>query len=145
MHTSCFNFAPKVKFLGYNTYAYKWLTFVVASTIAASAGVMFVLRQGFVSPVSISPFGNVDVIFAVLIGGAGNLYGAIVGGMVFMLIKNFLPVIIPEIEKSAGMVLPQWEIWLGAILLVIVFALRQGIIGFIRARWASWQANRSLA
>lgn len=125
----------RVKFLGYNTFRYKWVTFVIASTVAALSGGMFTLVQGFVSPRVISPFGNVDVIFAVLIGGAGNLYGALIGGTVFMLIKNFLPVLIPELAKTLNMKLPQWEMWLGIVLLVIVFSVRKGIVGAVLAKW----------
>jgi branched-chain amino acid transport system permease protein len=129
----------RVKFLGYNTFNYKWTTFVIASTVAALSGGMFTLVQGFVSPRVISPFANVDIIFAVLIGGAGNLYGALIGGTVFMLIKNFLPVMIPELAQLLNMKLPQWEMWLGIVLLVIVFSVRKGIVGAIRTKW---QARR---
>lgn len=135
----------RVKFIGYNTYFYKWITFVVASTIAALAGSIFALVQGFVSPVAISPFGNVDVIFAVLIGGAGNLYGAVIGGIIFMLIKNYLPVLIPELEKVVTFTVPQWEMWLGIVLLIIVFALRAGVVGFMRDRWLSWRPMRGVS
>jgi branched-chain amino acid transport system permease protein len=79
----------------------------------------------------------VDVIFAVLIGGAGTLYGALIGGTVFMLIKNFLPVLIPELSKLLNMKLPQWEMWLGIVLLVIVFSARRGIVGTLRAKWSA--------
>jgi branched-chain amino acid transport system permease protein len=96
---------------------------------------MFTLVQGFISPRVISPFGNVDVIFAVLIGGAGTLYGALIGGTVFMLIKNFLPVLIPELATMLNMKLPQWEMWLGIVLLVIVFSVRKGIVGAVLAKW----------
>lgn len=133
----------RVKFLGYSTFRYKWITFVIASTVAALAGGMFTLVQGFVSPRVISPFGNVDVIFAVLIGGAGGLYGALVGGMVFMLIKNFLPVIIPELSKLLNMKLPQWEMWLGIVLLIIVFSVRKGIVGAVRSQWKNWRLSGS--
>jgi branched-chain amino acid transport system permease protein len=127
----------RVKFLGYDTFRYKWATFVIASTVAGLAGGMFTLVQGFVSPRVISPFGNVDVIFAVLIGGAGTLYGALIGGTVFMLIKNFLPVLIPELSKLLNMKLPQWEMWLGVVLLVIVFSARRGIVGTLQAKWSA--------
>jgi len=125
----------RVKFLGYNTFRYKWVTFVIASTVAALSGGMFTLVQGFISPRVISPFGNVDIIFAVLIGGAGTLYGALIGGTVFMLIKNFLPVLIPELATLLNMKLPQWEMWLGIVLLVIVFSVRKGIVGAVLAKW----------
>jgi branched-chain amino acid transport system permease protein len=135
----------RVKFLGFSTLRYKWATFIIASTVAALAGGMFTLVQGFVSPRVISPFGNVDVIFAVLIGGAGGLYGALIGGMVFMLIKNFLPVMIPELSKLLNVKLPQWEMWLGIVLLIIVFSVRKGIVGAIRAQWQARRPSGSPA
>jgi branched-chain amino acid transport system permease protein len=120
----------RVRFLGYDTQLYKWVTFVIASSLAALAGGLFVLVQGFVSPRAISTLSNVEVIFAVLIGGAGSLYGALVGGVAFMLIKNFLPAAIAGMEKVVGHSLPQWELWLGLILLLIVFGFRKGLAGF---------------
>jgi len=122
----------RVRFLGYFPGFYKWVTFVIASTLAGLAGTLFCLIQGFISPGVISPFGNVDVIFAVLIGGAGCLYGAIVGGVAFMLIKNYLPLLIIGAGKILPFPIPQWELWLGMVLLIIVFIWRQGIVGFFR-------------
>ncbi|MCK7582038.1 MAG: hypothetical protein MZV65_44810 [Chromatiales bacterium] len=82
----------RVAFLGYNTRRYKWVTFVHRrDAIAALSGGLFTLVQGFVSPRVISPFGNVDVIFAVLIGGAGTLYGALIGGTVLHAHQEFSP------------------------------------------------------
>jgi branched-chain amino acid transport system permease protein len=122
----------RVRFLGYPVQFYKWVTFVIASTLAGLAGAVFCLIQGFISPGVMSPFGNVEVIFAVLIGGAGSLYGAIVGGVAFMLIKNYLPLLIMGAGKMLPFPIPQWEMWLGVVLLLIVFTWRQGIVGFLQ-------------
>jgi len=112
----------RVKFLGYNTFYYKWLTFVIAGAFAALAGTLYTLYIGFVSPVFIHPLSNVEVIFACLIGGAGNLYGALAGGVFFMTLKDTLSTQIP-----------QWEWILGILLLVIVFWLRHGLTGFVKS------------
>jgi branched-chain amino acid transport system permease protein len=111
----------RVKFLGYNTYFFKWITYVIAGSIAALAGTLYTLYVGFVSPVFIHPLSNVDVIFATLIGGAGNLYGALAGGVFFMLLKD-----------SLSTYIPQWEWILGLLLLIIVFWWRNGLVGFVR-------------
>jgi branched-chain amino acid transport system permease protein len=126
----------RVKFLGYSTDFYKWLTFVLSSVLAGLAGCMFALIQGFVSPDVMSPFHNVNVIFAALIGGAGCLYGALIGAVVFLLIKNFLPLWAAEAGKVLPFKIPQWEMWLGIVLLIIVFAWRQGLVGVVRHRLA---------
>ena len=54
-----------------------------------------------------------------MIGGAGNLYGAVVGAVSFELLSNYLATTISR-----------WEMVLGAMLLVLVFWFRQGITGF---------------
>jgi branched-chain amino acid transport system permease protein len=109
----------RVKFLGYNIFYFKWLTFVLSSTLAALPGTLFAIFYGFVAPTIISPFGNVEVIFAVLIGGAGNLYGAIIGGVVYKLMSNFLATNINR-----------WEMLLGILLLIWVFRFRRGLTGY---------------
>jgi branched-chain amino acid transport system permease protein len=111
----------RVKFLGYNTFLYKWLTYVFAGCVAGLAGTLSALNYGYVNPNFMDTHRNVDVIFAVLIGGAGNLYGAIIGGVVYMVISNYLAIYIPR-----------WEMFLGISLLILVFRFRQGIWGFVR-------------
>ena len=111
----------RVKFLGYNIFFYKWLTFVISGSFAALAGTLYTLYIGFVSPVFIHPLSNVEVIFATLIGGAGNLYGALAGGIFFMVLRD-----------SLSTHIPQWEWILGILLLIVVFYLRGGITGFVK-------------
>lgn len=132
----------RVRFLGYNTMFAKWLTFVIASALAGLAGCLFSLIQGFVSPQVMSPFGNVNVIFAVLIGGAGYLYGGLVGALIFMLIKNYLPVWTSDLAQWLPFAIPQWEMWLGIVLLAIVFAWRRGIVGLVREKIGQWLYSR---
>lgn len=115
----------RVKFLGYNTFLYKWLTYVLAGCLAGLAGTLSALNYGYVNPNFMDTHRNVDVIFAVLIGGAGNLYGSLIGGVVYMVISNYLAIYIPR-----------WEIVLGMALLILVFRFRQGIWGYVRKKGA---------
>ncbi|MFH1058277.1 MAG: branched-chain amino acid ABC transporter permease [Pseudomonadota bacterium] len=123
----------RAKFLGYNTYAYKWLTFVIASTLAAFAGALYALVKGFVAPSDLNPLENTRIIFSVLIGGAGNLYGAVVGAVSFELLSNYLATTISR-----------WELVLGAMLLVLVFWFRQGITGFSRHLFLRMRHRRGI-
>jgi branched-chain amino acid transport system permease protein len=134
----------RVKFLGYNTLRTKWLTFVISSGLAGLAGSLFACVRGFISPELMSPFGNVELVFAVLIGGAGYLYGSLVGGLVFMLIKNYLPIWVSKANNLLPFTMPQWELWLGVVLLIIVFAWRKGIVGLVKIKMAdrrAWSAQ----
>lgn len=112
----------RVRFLGYNTFTYKWITFVVAGAIAGLAGTLTALNYNFVNPNVMDVHSNVGVVFACLIGGAGNLYGALAGGIIYMIISNFLPIYIQR-----------WEMFLGISLLIITFRFRKGVWGYIQS------------
>jgi branched-chain amino acid transport system permease protein len=114
----------RVRFLGYNTYLYKWLTFVLAGSIAGLAGALTALNYNYVNPNAMDVNSNVGVVFACLIGGAGNLYGALIGGVTYMIISNFLPIYIHR-----------WEMFLGFSLLIITFRFRKGVWGYIQSVW----------
>lgn len=116
----------RVRFVGYSTFYYKWLTYVISCTLASLAGVLITLNYTFISPHAMDPNANLDIIFASLLGGAGNLYGAVVGGILFQLIKNYLPIWVSD-----------WEAFLGIALLILVFNFRKGLTGFVMERWAA--------
>lgn len=108
------------RFLGYNTARYKRVAFVLSTTLSALAGSLSILNYTFVTPSFIDPTRSVEVIFAVLIGGAGSIYGALVGGVGYMLISNYLPNYIQR-----------WEMFLGIALLILVFRFREGVWGYL--------------
>ena len=111
----------RVRFLGYNTQAYKLVAFIISTSVSAFAGALFVINYGFANPSFIDPARNVEVIFAALIGGPGTEFGAVVGGTAYMVISNYL-----------AKYITRWEMFLGAALLVIAFGFRKGIMGYVR-------------
>lgn len=115
----------RVKFLGYNTFNYKWITFIISTTVSAFAGALSIINYGYVTPSFIDPSRAVEVIFAALIGGSGSLYGSIIGGVVYMAISNYL-----------ASYIPRWEMFLGFALLIVVFRFRTGVWGFISGFFA---------
>ncbi len=116
----------RTRFLGYNTFLYKWIAFVLSAAVAGFAGALSIMNYGYVTPSFIDPTRNVEVIFAVLIGGAGNLYGALIGGVAYMVISNYLATYIAR-----------WEMFLGIGLLVLVFRFRTGVWGAVTGLLAS--------
>ena len=110
----------RVKFLGYNTFNYKLITFIISTSLTAFAGFLNTLNYGYMTTGYIDPFRNVEVIFAVLIGGSKSLYGAIIGGVLYMIITNYLAIYIAR-----------WEMFLGIILLIISLRFKKGIWGYL--------------
>ncbi|MFO7970975.1 MAG: branched-chain amino acid ABC transporter permease [Desulfobacterales bacterium] len=111
---------PRAKFLGYNTYLFKYITFVFAGAIAAFAGSLMSINIYYCNVSMIETARNVEVIFAALIGGAGSVLGAIIGGVAYMTLSNYL-----------AMYILRWEMFLGFALLVFVFWFRKGIWGYL--------------
>jgi branched-chain amino acid transport system permease protein len=111
----------RVRFLGYNTQAYKLVAFIISTSVSAFAGSLFVINYGFANPSFMDPARNVEVIFAALIGGPGTEFGAVVGGTAYMVISNYL-----------AKYITRWEMFLGVALLIIAFGFRKGIMGYVR-------------
>jgi len=58
------------------------------------------------------------------LGGAGRLYGALIGTAVFMIAHHYLSDLNPI----------YWQFWLGLLLVVVVLFARGGILGAL-ATW----------
>jgi len=111
----------RVQFLGYNTYVYKLTTFVFSCAIAGFAGALNTVNLYYTNPSLIATTRNVEVIFATLMGGAGSVLGAVIGGTAFMTISNYL-----------ARYIVRWEMFLGLALLIFAFRFRKGIWGYVR-------------
>jgi branched-chain amino acid transport system permease protein len=120
----------RVRFLGYDVVRAKTLAFVLSTSLSAFAGGLSILNYAYVTPSFIDTGRNVEVIFASLIGGAGSVYGAIAGGVAYMLISNYLPNYVQR-----------WEMFLGFALLLLIFKFRAGVWGFLVNRFGPRRAE----
>ncbi|QOL52108.1 branched-chain amino acid ABC transporter ATP-binding protein/permease [Massilia litorea] len=117
--------------MGVNTAAMKIRIFVIAALLACVSGWLYAHLQRAVNP---SPFGlnsGIEYLFMAVIGGAGYLWGAILGAAVLTVLKDQLQSILPGLLGSTG----NFEIIVFGILMVILLQhARNGIWPFI-ARW----------
>jgi branched-chain amino acid transport system permease protein len=115
----------RVRALGFNTYAHKLLSFVVAGAIAGLAGALFATIDGYVAPDLFGWRQSGVAIMMVVLGGVGTLFGPIVGAVLYALIE--------EVLKTASLVGPiaeHWSLGLGVILIGIVLSAPRGVAGF---------------
>jgi branched-chain amino acid transport system permease protein len=122
----------RLKFIGFNTKYYKVMTFVISSGLAAFAGTLNAINYGFIAPDYISPLRNAEIIFANLIGGAGNIYGALIGGIFYMVMRD-----------NISIYFERWELILGIILVVMAIHFKTGISGYIYKVYLKWNARRT--
>ena len=108
----------KLRFLGYSTFKIRLLAFVIANTTTALTGALYAVYLGFVSPEITSPARAADPVVVTILGGAGTLYGPIVGSIAYTGMKDL-------ISKIAG----NWELIVGFMLVGIMLAGEKGIWG----------------
>ena len=88
--------------LGIDTARLARSTFVLAALLAGVAGWLFAHVQRYVSP---APFGlsaSIEYVFMVVIGGASQLAGAIIGAAVVVLLRDQLTELLPRLLGSSG-------------------------------------------
>ena len=111
--------------VGKNVAAYKVLVFMIGSSLAAIAGVMYAHYISFIDPTSFTVMESIFIISIVIIGGAGSLWGPVVGAVVL--------VVLPEMLRFVG--LPSSvaanirQILYGGLLVVFMMWRPQGLMG----------------
>lgn len=129
--------------LGFNTYAYKLASYVIAGAMAGFAGVLFASIDGYVAPELLGWRESGLAIMMVVLGGAGTLYGPLLGAILYSMVEETLK---SSTELSAffsiftstatakwlgGLVANSWSMALGFFLIAAVLAAPKGIAGFI--------------
>ncbi|MDB5926925.1 MAG: hypothetical protein JWN13_5861 [Betaproteobacteria bacterium] len=113
----------KLHFLGYSNFRIRLLAFVIANTTTALAGAMYAIYLGLVSPEIASPARAADPVVVTILGGAGTLYGPLVGALAYTGMKDV-------ISKLIG----NWELFIGFLLVFIMLAGEKGIWGTLEPR-----------
>jgi branched-chain amino acid transport system permease protein len=101
-----------------------WLGFAIAGGICGVAGGLFAFAKGSISPETIHVGRSIDGLVMVLLGGIQTLTGPIVGASVFATLQD---TIMRQTEY--------WRALLGIIILILVLAFPQGIVGAFSAMW----------
>jgi branched-chain amino acid transport system permease protein len=96
--------------------------YTVGAAYAGVAGAVLAQTTQFVAVDVLAFPRSAELLLMLVLGGAGNLYGALVGAIVFMTAHHLLSDINPQ----------YWEFWLGMLLVLIVLFARDGIIGGLR-------------
>ena len=105
--------------LGYPVSRRLIAVYTLSAAIAGIAGALLAQTTQFVI-IDVFSFGrSADVMVMLIVGGAGVLYGGLVGAAVFTLAYHYLSSLNPV----------YWQFWLGAFLIAIVLVGRGGVLG----------------
>ena len=115
--------------MGVNTAWMKIVIFVIAALLACISGWLYAHMQRAVNP---TPFGlnqGIEYLFMAVVGGAGHLWGAILGATVLTLLKDQLQSLLPRLLGANG----NFEVIVFGILMVLLLQrARDGLWPFVR-------------
>ncbi|TQM13503.1 branched-chain amino acid ABC transporter permease [Pseudonocardia kunmingensis] len=114
---------PRMRAIGYPTALYKYGVFVLAGGVAGLAGSLLAAQARFVALPDLGFLTASFALLAVIIGGAGSLWGACLGAALVILVRDALG---PGLGGHGTLVL-------GAVFVLAVYLLPRGVAG-IRLR-----------
>ena len=110
--------------IGVDTRRCRFTAYLIAALLAGLAGGLFFLNKGTIYPESGFHISwTVSTVFVVIIGGSGTVGGPIVGAVIYVALNEYLAHY------------PGWSnIMLGAITLLVILFLPEGIVGTLQNR-----------
>ncbi|PZO34723.1 MAG: urea ABC transporter permease subunit UrtC [Shackletoniella antarctica] len=121
----------RVRFSGYDPTAFKVLVFAVSGAIAGIAGALYTVQSGIISPQVMDIAFSIEMVIWVAVGGRATLVGAVLGAVLVNMARSLLSERFPAV----------WLFFQGALFLIVVTALPDGIIGWGRRAFGSTVSN----
>ncbi|WP_443029084.1 urea ABC transporter permease subunit UrtC [Spirulina sp. CS-785/01] len=113
----------RVRFSGYNPTGFKVFVFAVSGAIAGIAGALYTVQSGIITPSAMEVPFSIEMVIWVAVGGRATLVGAIFGAVLVNFARTLLSEQFPEV----------WLFFQGALFLIVVTVLPNGIIGWLRS------------
>ncbi|WP_042431760.1 branched-chain amino acid ABC transporter permease [Streptacidiphilus anmyonensis] len=135
----------RVEVLGLRPYGFKLVAFVLAGTLAALGGVVYLLLTGGATPQTTTSDFTLSLLVMVVLGGSGTRWGPLVGGVLYTWAQHRLASLagsgtIAGLPSVLRVPLSQPLFLLGVLFVIIVYALPGGVAGLparLRARAVS--------
>jgi branched-chain amino acid transport system permease protein len=109
----------RMRAVGAPTRAHVRTVYTIAAVIAGIAGALLAQTTQTVSLGTLDFQRSADLVVMLVLGGAGRLYGGPVGAIVFMVAR----------DRFSGINPQYWYFWIGALLVLVVTLLPNGILG----------------
>ena len=116
---------PRMRVLGYNTWLYKYIAFIIAGGFSGVAGALFAYHTGMIAPDHTGVLTSALAMFMVILGGTGTLYGPAVGAAIIIPLEFYSGVFFPA----------RWPLVLGGGFVLSIMFARQGVGVYIYQLW----------
>jgi branched-chain amino acid transport system permease protein len=88
--------------MGVDTARSKVVIFLVAALFACVSGWLYAHLQRFVNPTPFSLYIGIEYLFMAVVGGAANVWGALIGASVITVLKQWLQDWLPKLLGASG-------------------------------------------
>jgi branched-chain amino acid transport system permease protein len=111
-------------FIGINVKRYELYAFMIAGAFSGLAGALITINERSVYPDLAFWTRSTQVLLMSILGGVYTFFGPIIGAFLLLFMDADITQDYPEI----------WQLFLGAVLVLILYGLPGGIMGFIQSR-----------
>ena len=98
--------------------------FIFAALLAALSGWLFAHMQRFINPTPFSINMGIEYLFMAVVGGAGSVWGAVLGALLITILKEVLQARLPGLIGQSG---PFEIIVFGVLILLLLHHARDGV------------------
>ncbi len=117
--------------MGVNTAISRMVIFVLAAQMASASGWLYAHMQRFLNPTPFSLAQDIEYLFMAVVGGAGYVWGALLGATVITVSKQWLQDILTKLIGQAG----NYEVIVFGIVMIIVLQRARDGLWPVLTRW----------
>ena len=105
------------------------MIYTISAAMAGIAGALLAQTTETVSLDSLSFDRSAELLVMLVLGGAGRLYGGLIGALIFMVAR----------DQFSGTTPQYWYFWIGVLLVMVVIFLPNGVLGGLAKLSARWR------
>lgn len=110
----------RMRALGFATFRYKLVCFVIAGALAGLAGYLSALQFGVVNPNMLGWHLSGSALMMVILGGMGTLTGPVLGAAAIM-----------ALELGFQSVTKHWQLLMGTVIVLVALMMPRGLVGLV--------------
>jgi branched-chain amino acid transport system permease protein len=115
----------RMQALGYNTWLYKYTSYIIAGMFGGVAGALFAYFGGVMVPGNMG-MAMTDIVFLIVIIGSASVYlGPVIGAIVIVGVEYLASVYVPD----------RWPLIMGTIIVVAIMVIPQGLGVLLLKMW----------
>ena len=112
--------------IGINVTMVKVITFAISAFFIGAAGAIMATRWTYIDPyIAFNPLFSFLPVLMAIFGGMGQLYGPVIGAVIFAYLQEILITRFPEL----------YMLIFGIVLVVAILYLPNGLVGLVQKLW----------